>query len=75
MSPRVALLAHSTNPRGGVVHAMSLADALNSEGWRAVLHAPDASGRGFFRGTIGDSVAFPVAPPAPTLAEMPSCAW
>ena len=70
MSPRVALLAHSTNPRGGVVHAMSLADALNSEGWRAVLHAPDASGRGFFRGTIGDSVAFPVAPAAPSFALM-----
>jgi len=70
MSPRVALLAHSTNPRGGVVHAMSLADALHAEGWDAVLHAPDAKGHGFFRRTIGESVAFPVASPAPTLALM-----
>jgi glycosyltransferase-like protein len=70
MKPRVALLAHSTNPRGGVVHAMSLADALNAQGCGAVLHAPDANGRGFFRGTAGDSVAFPVAPAAPTLAQM-----
>jgi glycosyltransferase-like protein len=70
MSPRVALLAHSTNPRGGVVHAMSLADALNQQGFEAVLHAPDANGRGFFRHTVGESVAFPVAPPLPTLALM-----
>jgi glycosyltransferase-like protein len=70
MSRRVALLAHSTNPRGGVVHAMSLADALNQQGVEAVLHAPDANGCGFFRKTVGDNVAFPVAPPAPTLALM-----
>jgi len=70
MSPRVALLAHSTNPRGGVVHAMSLADALHAQGCDAVLHAPDPNGRGFFRGTIGDSVAFPVAEASPSLAQM-----
>ena len=67
---RVALLAHSTNPRGGVVHAIELADALNQSGVEAVLHAPDASGRGFFRQTAARSVAFPVAPARPTLADM-----
>ncbi len=46
---RVAMLAHSTNPRGGVVHAMSLSEALTTLGAEAVLHAPDAGGRGFFR--------------------------
>jgi glycosyltransferase-like protein len=70
VSPRVALLAHSTNPRGGVVHAMSLADGLNQQGVEAVVHAPDANGRGFFRDSLGESIAFPVAPPLPTLALM-----
>lgn len=46
---RVALLTHSTNPRGGVVHALELGSALHDAGHEAVVHAPDASGRGFFR--------------------------
>ncbi len=44
-----ALLAHSTNPRGGVVHAMALAEALHDAGADATLLAPDSEGRGFFR--------------------------
>jgi glycosyltransferase-like protein len=46
---RIAMLAHSTNPRGGVVHAMELSAALHRLGHSVVLHAPDPSGRGFFR--------------------------
>ncbi len=38
---RVALLTHSTNPRGGVVHALALADALTDLGFEVVVHAPD----------------------------------
>jgi glycosyltransferase-like protein len=60
---RVAMLAHSVNPRGGVVHAMSLSEALGDLGVEAVLHAPDASGRGFFREPRCESVSFPVASP------------
>ena len=67
---RVAMLAHSTNPRGGVVHAMSLSDAFAEVGVEAVLHAPDATGLGFFRASRGRSVAFPVAPAAPGFADM-----
>jgi glycosyltransferase-like protein len=48
---RIAILAHSTNPRGGVVHALELGDALCRLGHEATVHAPDASGRGFFRPT------------------------
>jgi glycosyltransferase-like protein len=48
---RVALLAHSTNPRGGVVHALEIGDALAGLGHEAVVHAPDAPGQGFFRAT------------------------
>ena len=49
MSLSIALLAHSTNPRGGVVHALELGEALDRLGHRATVHAPDAKGDGFFR--------------------------
>jgi glycosyltransferase-like protein len=49
---RIAILAHSTNPRGGVVHALELGDALGRLGHTVTVHAPDASGAGFFRDTI-----------------------
>jgi glycosyltransferase-like protein len=48
---RIAILAHSTNPRGGVVHALELGDALCRIGHEATVHAPDVSGTGFFRPT------------------------
>ena len=48
---RVAILAHSTNPRGGVVHALELGDALGPLGFDATVFAPDAAGVGFFRAT------------------------
>ncbi len=46
---RIAMLAHSTNPRGGVVHALELCEALVALGHRPTLFAPDVSGQGFFR--------------------------
>lgn len=46
---RIAILVHSTNPRGGVVHGMQLAEALCDVGHEATLIAPDVSGQGFFR--------------------------
>jgi glycosyltransferase-like protein len=49
---RIAILAHSTNPRGGVVHALELGDALCRLGHAATVYAPDAAGAGFFRATI-----------------------
>jgi glycosyltransferase-like protein len=48
---RIAILAHSTNPRGGVVHALELGDALCRIGHEATVHAPDPGGAGFFRPT------------------------
>lgn len=67
---RVAMLAHSVNPRGGVVHAMSLCEALGDLGVEATLHAPDATGRGFFRKARCRTVAFSVARPAESLRAM-----
>ncbi|MCJ2094165.1 MSMEG_0565 family glycosyltransferase [Methylobacterium sp. J-072] len=46
---RIAILTHSTNPRGGGVHALALGEALCDLGHEAVVHAPDPTGRGFFR--------------------------
>ena len=69
-APRIAMLSHSTLPRGGVVHAMSLCEALNALGARAILHAPDATGAGFFRQAICETRAFPVAVAPRDLAAM-----
>lgn len=59
---RIAMLAHSTNPRGGVVHAMQLSEALVRLGHEVVLHAPDAKGTGFFRKPACEAAAFPAMP-------------
>jgi glycosyltransferase-like protein len=59
---RIAILAHSTNPRGGVVHALELADNLTRIGHEAVVHAPDASGRGFFRAPLSPAVTVMATP-------------
>lgn len=49
MGLRVAILCHSTNPRGGVVHGVELARALATLGHEPTLLAPDPRGEGFFR--------------------------
>ena len=67
---RIAVLAHSVNPRGGVVHAMNLCEALGDLGVEATLHAPDAGGTGFFRKARCETIAFPVAPAPASLREM-----
>lgn len=67
---RIAMLAHSTNPRGGVVHAIELADSLTRLGHQAVVHAPDASGKGFFRAPLLPAVAVMAQPAAKDVAEL-----
>ncbi|MDD0809186.1 MSMEG_0565 family glycosyltransferase [Curvibacter sp. RS43] len=46
---RIALLTHSTNPRGGVVHCLELADALMAQGHAVTVHAPGVPGQPLFR--------------------------
>jgi len=67
---RVAILAHSTNPRGGVVHALELADSLTRLGHEAIAHAPDSSGRGFFRAPLSPAVTVVATPTGKDMAEM-----
>lgn len=61
-SLRIAMLAHSTNPRGGVVHAMQLSETLVGLGHEVVLYAPDAKGESFFRAPKCEALALSVAP-------------
>ena len=58
---RIAILTHSTNPRGGVVHALELGDALTRLGHEAVVHAPDRTGAGFFRETLCGTIGVPAS--------------
>ena len=67
---RVAILTHSTNPRGGVVHALELGDALTRMGHEAVVHAPDAKGGGFFRDTLCATRCVPASPVDTDTTEM-----
>lgn len=60
--PRIAILAHSTNPRGGVVHALELGDALSRAGHDATVLAPDPTGKGFFRDTLCEAVSVTASP-------------
>ncbi len=69
-SLRIAMLAHSTNPRGGVVHALHLSEALHDRGHQVVLHAPDALGAGFFRPARCATQPFAVAPAADGIHAM-----
>lgn len=67
----VGILTHSTNPRGGVVHGMALAEALHDAGHDVTLIAPDDTGKGFFRTPRCASSCIPAVPERdlPTLVE------
>jgi glycosyltransferase-like protein len=67
---RIAILTHSTNPRGGVVHALELGDALTALGHHAVVHAPDPQEAGFFRDTRCETRALATSAVGPGLAAM-----
>ncbi|OUJ11504.1 MSMEG_0565 family glycosyltransferase [Acetobacter okinawensis] len=71
MSLSIGILTHSTNPRGGVVHGMALAEALCDAGHDATLIAPDVTGAGFFRKPRCATHYIPAAqvPDLPALVE------
>ncbi|MET0313784.1 MAG: MSMEG_0565 family glycosyltransferase [Hansschlegelia sp.] len=69
-SLRIAILCHSVNPRGGVVHALELAEALAALGHEPVVHAPDPAGAGFFRETGFETVSVPARPVQGSLADL-----
>jgi len=69
-SLRIAILTHSTNARGGVVHALELGEALTQLGHTVALHAPDPAGGGFFRKVTVPTVSVAASPVAGSVAAM-----
>jgi glycosyltransferase-like protein len=68
--PRIAILAHSTNPRGGVVHALELGEALTPLGYQATVFAPDVTRSSFFRRTLCAALCVPASPVGPDVRAM-----
>ena len=69
MTPPVLLVCHSTRPRGGLVHTLSLGEALLAQGVDAHLVALGDPGAGLFRPTSLPHTIVAAPPPADTLEE------
>jgi glycosyltransferase-like protein len=67
---RIALLTHSLNPRGGVVHTVELAEALHDAGHRVTVIAPALPGQRLFRPLRCLLETVPVGPAPSDLAAM-----
>ncbi|HZV52975.1 MAG TPA: MSMEG_0565 family glycosyltransferase [Candidatus Dormibacteraeota bacterium] len=67
--PRVALVTYSTKPRGGVVHTLHLAEALQALGQPVHVFALGDPGQGFYRSSGVPHTVVPAPPWAPTLEE------
>jgi glycosyltransferase-like protein len=67
--PRVALVSYSTKPRGGVVHTLSLAEALAVEEMPVRVVSLGEPCRGFFRPVRAPYTLIPPPEPLPTLEE------
>jgi glycosyltransferase-like protein len=65
---RVGMFTYSTQPRGSVVHAACLAEALQRQGHDVTLFALSKNGAGFFR-DIACRVCLIPAGPAPELMD------
>jgi len=66
----IALLTHSVNPRGGVVHALELGEALQQAGHGVTVMAPALDGQQWFRPIRCEAVRVPVAPHGPGMVAM-----
>ena len=67
--PDVALVTYSTKPRGGVVHTLHLAEALQRAGQSVHVVALGDPEAGFFRPTSVPHTIVPAPPRAPVLEE------
>ena len=65
--PRVALVSYSTKPRGGVVHTLSLAEAMVDVGMRVHVVSLGDPDQGFFRPVRAPVTLVPAPEPRPTL--------
>ena len=67
--PRVALVTYSAKPRGGVVHTLSLAEALCARGTDVTVVALGQPDQGFFRPVAAPFTIVAAPAPAATLEE------
>jgi glycosyltransferase-like protein len=67
---RIALLTHSVNPRGGVVHTLELARALHDIGHAVTVFAPAQEHQWLFRSVPHAVELVPVGPVPKNLHEM-----
>jgi glycosyltransferase-like protein len=67
--PRVALVSYSTKPRGGVVHTLSLAEAMVERGMPVRVVALGDPDQGFYRPVRAPYMLVPVPQPRATLEE------
>jgi glycosyltransferase-like protein len=68
-SAEIALVTYSTRPRGGVVHTLSLADALLRQGFPVHVVALGDPATGFFRPVDVPHTIVPAPPRKDTLTE------
>jgi glycosyltransferase-like protein len=68
MSLSIGVFTYSTKPRGSVVHAAALAEALCAAGHRATLYALHKDGAGFYR-EVGCELCLVPAAAAPSAAD------
>jgi glycosyltransferase-like protein len=69
LTPPVLLVCHSTRPRGGLVHTLSLGEALVAQGVEVRLVALGDPAVGLFRPTPLPHTIVAAPPPADTLEE------
>ena len=69
MKPRVALVTHSTRPRGGMVHSLALAEALCDLGTDVTVVTLGDPAVGLHRPTHAPHLVLPVPARADTLEE------
>lgn len=67
---RIALLTYSTKPRGGVIHTMELAAALQALGHEACIFALDKDGTGFCRPVACEYKLVPTQPALPSIDKL-----
>jgi glycosyltransferase-like protein len=69
VTPRIALVTYSTKPRGGVVHTLSLAEALFDLGVDVQVVTLGDPAVGFYRPTRVPTIVVPAPGKLPTLEE------
>ena len=67
---KIALFTYSTKPRGGVIHTIELAEALQNLGQKVCVYALDKENIGFHRPLKCPSKLVPTKPPAESIDKL-----